>query len=76
MHNLYIRTNIGLWDKENALFFAAQNNAAKKEEKKVKDSKGNKTNAIEYNVDDDVDELKEVMMQLEPKYRRYANWRI
>ncbi|KAG5322514.1 PPR37 phosphatase, partial [Pseudoatta argentina] len=66
-----------LWDKENTLFFAARNNAAQKEEKKAKDSKGNKASASECNVDDDeIDELKEVMMQLEPKYRRYANWRI
>jgi len=26
--------------------------------------------------DDKIDEFKEVMKQLEPKYRRYANWRI
>ena len=66
-----------LWNKENALFFAARNNAAKKVEKKAKDSKGNKANASEFNVgDDEIDELKEVMTQLEPKYRRYANWRI
>lgn len=58
-------------------FFAAQNNAAKEKEGKAKDSEKNKTNAIENDVDDDeIDELKEVMKQLEPKYRRYANWRI
>lgn len=78
MH-LYVRTNTSLWDEDNASFFAARNNSAKKEEQKAEDSasEGNKTNAIEYDVDDDeIDELKEVMKQLEPKYRRYANWRI
>lgn len=78
MH-LYVGTNISLLDEDNASFFAARNNSAKKEEEKAEDnaSEGNETNAIEYDVDDDeIDEFKEVMKQLEPKYRRYANWRI
>lgn len=58
-------------------FFAARNNTAEEEREKTKDSnKGNKANAIEYDDDDEIDEFKEVMKQLEPKYRRYANWRI
>lgn len=79
MHNLYIRTKFSLWNEDNASFFAARNKVAEKEEEKAKNStsKGNTTNAVEYDVDDDeIDEFKEVMMQLEPKYRRYANWRI
>lgn len=76
---IHIRTDASLRDEDNVSFFAARNNAAKKKEEKAKDStsEGNKANAIEYDVDDDeIDEFKEVMMQLEPKYRRYANWRI
>lgn len=38
-------------------------------------SKENVLNATEYD-DDEIDEFEEVMKQLEPKYRRYANWRI
>lgn len=71
--------DISLQNEDNVLFFAARNNAAKEEEEKMKDStnEGNKTKAIKYDVDDDeIDEFKEVMRQLEPKYRRYANWRI
>lgn len=29
-----------------------------------------------YDFDDEVDELEELKMQLEPKYAKYARWRI
>lgn len=41
----------------------------------VKDNSGE--NEINYDdEDDEIDEFEEVMKQLEPKYRRYVNWRI
>lgn len=57
--------------------FAARNNAAE-EQGRNRGSKGNEIDdAIEYDdEDDEIDEFEEVMKQLEPKYRRYANWRI
>lgn len=38
----------------------------------------NETDPMEYDddKDDEIDELEQMMKQLEPKYRRYANWRI
>lgn len=68
-----------LWDKDDVcLIFAARNNAADVKEEQTDDSGSEESeiDAIEYNDDDEIDELEEVMKQLEPKYRRYANWRI
>lgn len=47
---------------------AEQNNSGKAKE----------TDPMEYDddEDDEIDKLEQIMKQLEPKYRRYANWRI
>lgn len=55
--------------------FAVQNNKMEMRKKEDNSSKENVLNATEYD-DDEIDEFEEVMKQLEPKYRRYANWRI
>lgn len=61
------------------MLFAARNNTTGEKEEEAEDtvSKWNETSAIGYDdEDDEIDEFEEVMKQLEPKYRRYANWRI
>lgn len=40
---------------------------------KIESGEANET--MEYD-DDEIDGLEEMMKKLEPKYRRYANWRI
>lgn len=57
--------------------FAVQSNATEGNGAEADNGdEANKTDSMEYDDDDEIDELEEMMNQLEPKYRRYANWRI
>lgn len=58
-----------------------RNNAMKGNGTEAKENNSgevNETDPMEYDddKDDEIDELEQMMKQLEPKYRRYANWRI